>query len=195
MSLFPLIRKYLWRLLGVGQMHMQWVCDNHYLKEDKDSIIGYKSYDNNAVVYRWSHNKLIIGKYCSISYGVKFVIDDGCHTYNIISNYPFRSNQVSNKAGIIIGNDVWIGLDATILNGIKIGNGATVAAGSVVISDVPSYCVVAGVPAKVVKRKCSEDEATKMSEIAWWDWEDSILKERISDFKLDIPSFISKYGR
>lgn len=195
MSLFPFIRKYLWRLLGVGQMHMQWVCDNHYLKEDKDSIIGYKSYDNNAVVYRWSRNKLIIGKYCSISYGVKFVIDDGCHTYNIISNYPFRSNQVSNKAGIIIGNDVWIGLDATILNGIKIGDGATVAAGSVVISDVPSYCVVAGVPAKVVKRKCSEDEATKMSEIAWWDWEDSILKERISDFKLDIPSFISKYGR
>ena len=195
MSLFSFIRKYLWRLLGVGQMHMQWVCDNHYLKEDKDSIIGYKSYDNNAVVYRWSRNKLIIGKYCSISYGVKFVIDDGCHTYNIISNYPFRSNQVSNKAGIIIGNDVWIGLDATILNGIKIGDGATVAAGSVVISDVPSYCVVAGVPAKVVKRKCSEDEATKMSEIAWWDWEDSILKERISDFKLDIPSFISKYGR
>lgn len=195
MSLFSFIRKYLWRLLGVGQMHMQWVCDNHYLKEDKDSIIGYKSYDNNAVVYRWSRNKLIIGKYCSISYGVKFVIDDGCHTYNIISNYPFRSNQVSNKAGIIIGNDVWIGLDATILNGIKIGDGATVAAGSVVISDVPSYCVVAGVPAKVVKRKCSEDEATKMSEIAWWDWEDSILKERISDFKLDIPSFISKYGK
>lgn len=195
MSFLNSIRKYLWRLLGVGQIHMQWVCDNHYLKEDKDTIIGYKSYDNNAIVYRWSSNKLIIGKYCSISYGVKFVLDDGCHTYNKISSFPFRSNRVSNKAGIIIGNDVWIGLDATILNGVKIGDGATVAAGSVVISDVPPYCIVAGVPAKVVKRKCTEDEAIMMSEIAWWDWEESILKERISDFKLDIPYFINKYGK
>ena len=75
------------------------------MKEDKDTIIGYKSYDNNAIVYRWSSNKLIIGKYCSISYGVKFVIDDGCHTFNNISNYPFRSNLVGSKAGIEIGND------------------------------------------------------------------------------------------
>jgi virginiamycin A acetyltransferase len=194
MSVFSIIRYYLWRLLGVSQIHMQWVCDNHYLKEDDNSIIGYKSYDNNAIVYRWSNNKLIIGKYCSISYGVKFVVDDGRHTFNKISNYPFKTNRVGNKAGIIIGNDVWIGLDVTILNGVKIGDGATVAAGSVVISDVPPYSVVAGVPAKVVKRKCTEDEAIKMTEIAWWNWEESTLNERIKDFELDIPSFIHKYG-
>ena len=195
MSVLTSIRNYFWRLLGVSKKHMQWVCDNHYLKEDENTIIGYKSYDNNAIVYRWSNNKLIIGKYCSISYGVKFVIDDGSHTFNIISNYPFRTNQVGSKAGIEIGNDVWIGLGATIMNGVKIGDGVTVAAGSVVISNVPSYCVVAGVPAKVVKRKCTEEEAIMMSEIAWWDWEESTLKERITDFKLDIPSFISKYGK
>ena len=195
MIIINYIRKYLWRLLGVSQMHMQWVCDNHYLKEDKDTIIGYKSYDNNAVVYRWSSNKLIIGKYCSISYGVNFIIDDGGHTCNQISSYPFKTNQIGSKAGIIIGNDVWIGLGATIINGVKIGDGVTVAAGSVVVSDVPSYCVVGGVPAKVVKRKCTEEEAIIMSEIAWWNWEDSIIEERISDFKLDIPSFISKYGK
>lgn len=195
MSVLNTIRQYLWRLLGVSKTHMQWVCDNHYLKEDKDTIIGHKSYDNNAIVYRWSNNKLIIGKYCSISYGVKFVIDDGSHTFNIISNYPFRTNQVGNKAGIKIGNDVWIGLGVTILNGVKIGDGVTVAAGSIVIADVPSYCVVAGVPAKVVKRKCTEEDAIIMSEIAWWNWEDSIIEERISDFKLDIPSFIRKYGK
>jgi len=195
MSILNTIRQYLWQLLGVSKMHMQWVCDNHYLKEDKDTIIGYKSYDNNAIVYRWSDSKLIIGKYCSISYGVRFIMDDGHHTFNTISNYPFKTNPVSDKTGIEIGNDVWIGLGVTILNGVKIGDGVTIAAGSVVISDVPSYCVVAGVPAKIVKRKCTEEEALTMSKIAWWDWDDSILEERIKDFKFDIPSFVSKYGK
>ena len=195
MSVKNKLRYYLWRLLGIDQKHIQWVCDNHYLKEDKDTIVGYKTYDNNAIVYRWSNNELLIGKYCSISYGVKFIIDDGCHTFNMVSNYPFRTNLVGKKAGIEIGNDVWIGLGSTILNGIKIGDGVTIAAGSVVISDVPSYCVVAGVPARVVRRKCSEEEAIKMSEIAWWDWDESVLEERISDFQLSIPDFIVKYGR
>lgn len=194
MSIVEKFRHYLWRILGIDQKHVQWVCDHHFLKEDKYSIIGLKSYDNNAIVYRWSNNKLIIGKYCSISYGVKFILDDGGHTYNEVSTYPFKTNKVGIKGGIEIGNDVWIGLGATILNGVKIGDGVTVAAGSIVISNVPSYCVVAGIPAKVVKRKCSEDEAQIMSSIAWWDWEDSLLEERLSDFKLSIPSFISKYG-
>lgn len=188
-------RHYLWRLLGISRKHIQWVCDNHYLKEDNDTLIGYKSYDNNAIVYRWSNSKLIIGKYCSISYGVKFIIDDGGHTYNKISNYPFKTNQIGSKVGILIGNDVWIGSGATILYGVEIGDGATIAAGSVVVSNVPSYCVVAGVPAKVVKRKCTDEEANIMTDIAWWDWEDSVLEERISDFQLDIPSFIRKYGK
>lgn len=189
-----ILRQYLWRLLGIGQKHIQWVCDNHYLKEDKFAIIGYKSYDNNAIVYRWSNTKLIIGKYCSISYGVKFILDEGSHTYNVISSYPFKSNKAGNKSGIEIGNDVWIGLDSKILNGVKIGDGATVAAGSVVIHDVPPYCVVAGVPAKVVKRKCTEEEAKIMSKIAWWDWEDSVIEARMPDFRLDFSDFIRKYG-
>lgn len=194
MKIISRFRHYLWRILGIDQKHIQWVCDHHFLKEDKYSIIGLKSYDNNALVYRWSKKQLIIGKYCSISYGVKFIIDDGCHTFNEVSNYPFKTNLVGSKAGIEIGNDVWIGLGVTILNGVKIGDGATIAAGSVVVSDVPPYVVMAGVPAMVVKRKCSEEEAEQMSEIAWWNWEDSIIEDRISDFKLDIPSFICKYG-
>ena len=125
---------------------------------------------------------------------MKFIIDDSRHTYNVVSNYPFKTNLVGNKAGIEIGNDVWIGLGVTILNGVKIGDGATIAAGSIVVSDVPPYAVVAGVPAMVVKRKCSEEEAELMSKIAWWNWEDSIIEERLSDFKLDIPVFIRKYG-
>ena len=60
---------------------------------------------------------------------------------------------------------------------------------------MPSYCVVAGVPAKIVTRKCTEEESIKMIEIAWWDWDDSVLEKRLPDFQLDIPTFIKKYGK
>lgn len=189
------IRNLFWKILGIEKRHMQYVVDAVYLKEDKYTKCGYKTYNNNAVVYRWSKTPLIIGKYCSISYGVKFVVDDGHHTYNTISNYPFQENDIGKKNGIVLGNDVWVGLNAVILYGVTIGDGVTIAAGSVVTKDVPSYCVVAGVPAKVIKRKCSEQEALTMSEIAWWNWDDDVIHERIEDFRLDIPNFIEKYAR
>lgn len=188
------IRTFLWNLLGIGKKHMQYVVDAVYLKEDKYTTCGYKTYDNNAIVYRWSQAPLIIGKYCSVSYGVKFVMDDGSHTYNQVSNYPFKGNEISEKTGITIGNDVWIGLNSVILYGVTIGNGATIAAGSVVTRDVPPYCVVGGVPAKVLSRKCSEEEALAMDRIAWWNWGDDVICQRMKDFKLSIQEFVKKYS-
>ena len=172
---------------------MQYVVDSCFLKEDPYTTKGFKTYDNNAVVYRWSDAPLTIGKYCSISYGVKFVLDDGKHQYNQVSNFPFPTNEIGDKKGITIGNDVWIGLNAIILNGLKIGNGATIAAGAVVTGDVPDYCVVAGVPAKVIKRKCSENEAEEMNKIAWWNWSEDKLQKALPDFKYSMSEFIRKY--
>ena len=187
------IRSILWRLLGIDYNHIMRVIDAVYLKEDKHSTIGHKSYDNHALVYRWSDAPLEIGKYCSISYHVKFILDDGKHGYNQVTNFPFQSNELGDRCGIIIGNDVWIGMGATILNGIKIGNGVTVAAGAVVTQDIPDYCVVAGVPAKIIRRKCSPEEASAMNEIAWWNWSDDVIESRSEDFRLSFPYFISKY--
>lgn len=187
------IRSILWRLLGIDYNHILKVVDCIYLKEDRFTIIGHKSYDNQALVYRWSDAPLQIGKYCSISYQVKFILDDGKHGYNQVTNYPFVSNEIDKKRGITIGHDVWIGMGATILNGVTIGNGVTIAAGAVVTKDVPDYCVVAGVPATIIKRKCSEEEADAMNKIAWWNWDDQLIDSRIQDFRLPIPEFIAKY--
>ena len=184
------IRSILWRILGIEYDHVLKVIDHVFLKEDRHTLIGHKSYDNQALVYRWSDAPLQIGRYCSISYHVKFILDDGSHCYNQVTNYPFKSNKIGDKRGITIGNDVWIGMGATILNGVKIGNGVTVAAGAVVIEDIPDYCVVAGVPAVVVKRKCSEAEADVMNKIAWWDWNDEVIDSRVQDFRLSISDFI-----
>jgi len=195
MSIKESIRKFLWNLLGISKEHIQWVADNHYLKEDSNSIVGYKTYDNNAIVYRWSDAPLTVGKYCSISYGVKFILDDGKHGYNIVTSYPFHSNEIVNVKGIRIGNDVWIGMDCIILPGITVGNGVTIAAGSVVTKDVPDYSVVAGVPARIIREKCSEEEKLLMNKIAWWDWSDEMIGKRMMDFKLSISDFIQKYGK
>lgn len=190
------IREFFWRILGISYDHIQKVCDQTYLHSSKINTIGKHSYSNNSIVYRWSNKSLIkIGKYCSISYDVRFICDDGSHQFNIISNYPFKTNKIAENKGIIIGNDVWIGLGSKIMYGVIIGDGATIAAGAVVNKDVPPYTIVGGVPAKVIKEKCSRENATKMSKIAWWDWDEEIISERINDFRLSFPEFIMKYEK
>ena len=189
------IRRILWRVLGVDYSHILRVVDYVFLHEDEYTTIGYKSYSNNALVFRWSNTPIIIGKYCAIANGVRFVVDNDKHLLNSISSYPFRCNPCSNKVGISIGNDVWIGQNAIILPGVKIGDGATIAAGAVVNDDVLPYTIVGGVPAKVLKEKCTREEAVMMSEIAWWDWDDRTIESRCADFKLAFTEFISKYGK
>lgn len=193
MSLKEKIRFYLWRMLGIDYTHIMRVVDDVYLKEDVYTKIGPHSYNNHAKVYRWSDAPLIIGKYCAISYGVKFVMDDGKHKLNTVTSYPFKTLQIEGNEGIKIGNDVWIGMNATILYGVTIGNGVTIAAGAVVTHDVPDYCLVGGVPAKIIKRKCTEEEAAQMNKIAWWDWDDDKVERCYEDFKLPIPEFIKKH--
>lgn len=186
------IRFFLWKILGVDYNHINRIADQPFLKNDKFTSIGKGSYDNNALVYRWSTSPLIIGNYCAISYGVKFIIDDGKHYSGCTSSYPFEIRE-PNNGGITIGNDVWIGMNSIILNGITIGNGVTIAAGSVVTRSIPDYCVIGGVPAKIIKHKCAEDEKKIMNEIAWWDWKDQTIEELKSDFDLPIHEFISKH--
>lgn len=179
--------------MGIDYDHILKVIDYVYLKEDKHTTMGFRSYSNNALVFRWSDAPLKIGKYCSIADGVRFIMDQGKHHTDCVSSYPFKDNYLGARQGITIGNDVWIGQGGIIMPGVSIGNGVTIAAGAVVTHDIPDYCIAAGVPAKVVKKKCSEEEASIMNRISWWDWPEEKINSAHNDFNRSITDFIAKY--
>ena len=127
-------------------------------------------------------DKLIIGKFCAIGRGAKFIMNGANHKMSGLSTYPFyifgngwenatpAKEELPYKGDTIIGNDVWIGYDSLIMPGVHIGNGAIIASRSVVTHDVSAYSIVGGNPAKILKSRFSLEEIEKLEELAWWDW-------------------------
>lgn len=133
--------------------------------------------------YPINQDKLIIGKFCSIACGATFIFNSANHRQSALSTYTFPlfyeewkldkdhvTSAWDNKGDIVIGNDVWIGYEATILSGVTIGEGAIIGAKAVVTKDVPAYSVVGGVPAKEIKRRFDANTIQKLQQIKWWDW-------------------------
>lgn len=168
--------------------------------------IGDYSYGQPIIRWWGEKAKLILGRYCSIAANVKIYLG-GNHRHDWVSSYPFPSQpmnldwpNVNNRGlptlprtngNVVIGNDVWIGDDATIISGITIGDGAVVAAKSVVTKDVPQYAIVGGNPAKIIGYRFSEEQIRELVKIKWWNWS----REKVNDLvdKLcsnDINAFI-----
>ncbi|WP_332023317.1 CatB-related O-acetyltransferase [Kaistella sp.] len=199
------LRNILWRILGFDYQMMLSKTDYVLLKNDQNTKKGQGTYDNGAKVWRWTNAELIIGNYCSIAHNVNFIVDAGYHTLSAITNYPHINDRSTNpdlveirnntiqKEGITVGHDVWIGLNSIILPGIKIGNGATIAAGSVVTKDVPHFALVAGNPAKIVRMKHSAEEINRLLEIAWWNWSEEKINRFTTDFYLTKAEFIKRH--
>lgn len=133
--------------------------------------------------YPFIGDRLVIGKFCAIAEGARFIMNGANHAMSGFSTYPFNifghgwekgfdpaTWQKEIRGDTVIGNDVWIGMDAVILPGISIGDGAVVAAKAVVTHDVPPYAIAAGNPAKVVKTRFDKRTVTKLLEVAWWNW-------------------------
>ena len=140
-------------------------------------------FEKNNVLYHYPINKdrLIIGKFCSIACGAKFLFNSANHTLKSLSNYTFplffeewgldKKNVASawaNKGDIIIGNDVWIGYEAVIMAGVHIGDGSVIAARAVVTKDVPPYAIVGGIPAKVIGYRYDEETIAFLLKKCWW---------------------------
>lgn len=133
--------------------------------------VGKKTYGElNLTDASPSDTKLIIGNYCSIAQGVQFLLG-GEHQINSISTYPFKvkcfgyDREAGSKGNIVVGDDVWIGTNAIICSGIKIGQGAIIAAGAVVTKDVDPYAIVGGNPAKVIRYRFDKQICDKLSNI------------------------------
>ncbi|MGB0134223.1 CatB-related O-acetyltransferase, partial [Dokdonella sp.] len=127
-------------------------------------------------------DRLIIGKFCAIARGVKFIMNGANHKLSGASTYPFQifgngwekvmpaPGDLPFKGDTVIGNDVWIGYEATLMPGVRIGNGAIVSAKSVVVADVPAYTIVGGNPARVIKQRFEPETVATLESLAWWDW-------------------------
>lgn len=160
-----------------------------------DFVNDPKDFQKNNVLYHYPINRdrLTIGKFCSIACGAKFIFTSANHKLGSLSTYPFplffeewdldKSNVTDawdNKGAIVIGNDVWIGYEAVIMQGVTIGDGAIVGTRAVVTKDVPPYTIVGGVPAKPIRKRFSDEVISQLLEIKWWDWSDDKIKENIS---------------
>jgi len=168
-----------------------------YIRYTKDVLkgrifeIGKYTYGRPQVFSFGVTNKLIIGKFCSISAGVTIFLG-GNHRTDWMSAYPFMdfldewpeaegiTGHPSSKGDVIIGNDVWIGYGATILSGVRIGDGAVIGARAVVTSDVEPYCVVAGNPARLINKRFDEEIIRKLLEMKWWDWPNEKIRKNVN---------------
>ena len=130
--------------------------------------------------YPWSRDKLIIGKFCQIAAGVEFVMNDANHQMNAVTTFPFYTlegwemsapdpSEMPFKGDTMIGNDVWIGQNAVILPGVHIGDGAIIGANSIVGSDVDPYTIVAGNPAKPLRKRFDDELIELLLQFKWWD--------------------------
>lgn len=173
-------------------------------KRYKKYQIGEYTYGNPEILSWDTSTKLIIGKYCSIAKGVTILLG-GNHRTDWLTTYPFpvffsQLSQIkghpSTKGNVEIGNDVWICYGATILSGVKIGNGAIIAANATVVYDVPPYSIVAGNPAKVVKYRFDDKTIDTLQNICWWDWNHELVLKRGSKLlSNNISSFLKEFNK
>ncbi|MDY6783801.1 MAG: CatB-related O-acetyltransferase [Cyanobacteriota bacterium] len=126
-------------------------------------------------------DKLIIGKFCAIASDVKFIMNGGNHHIDRFAAYPFyifgnswekvTPNSDVNKGDTIVGNDVWLGYDSLIMPGVRIGDGAVIGTRAVVTKDVEPYTIVAGNPARPIRKRFDDEIVAFLLEMKWWDWD------------------------
>ena len=153
-----------------------------------DFVNDPRDFERNNVLYHYpecNHDRLRIGRFCSIACGAKFIFNAANHAMDSLSTYTFPlffeewdlptdtasiAETWDSRGDIAVGNDVWIGYEAVILSGVRIGDGAIVAARAVVTGDVEPYTIVGGVPAKPIRKRFTPETIHRLERLRWWDW-------------------------
>ncbi|UGT64098.1 CatB-related O-acetyltransferase [Nocardia asteroides] len=140
------------------------------------------AFETANVLYHYGPEKLVIGRFCALATGVRFIMNGANHRMDGPSTFPFPTigggwaehidllMELPNRGDTVLGNDVWLGYGVTVMPGVRIGNGAIVAAGSVVTRDIPDYAVAGGNPARVLRMRYPDADIARLLDLAWWDW-------------------------
>lgn len=176
----------------------QIIVGNYTYYDDPEDVYNFEK--NVLYLFEFMKDKLIIGKFCQIATGVRFIMNGSNHAMEGISTYPFKvcggkwgeaSFDVKSKGDTVIGNDVWIGNSATVMQGIKIGDGAIIGTNSLVTKDVEPYTIVGGNPAREIRKRFDDEIIHFLLQLKWWDWDvkkitdhlDLITSANISELK------------
>jgi len=149
-----------------------------------DSPTHPETFQDDNVLYHYEAqgDRLVIGKYCALAHGVTFIMNGANHRMDGITTYPFpifgadwaqHMDLLSNlpsRGDTRVGHDVWMGMETLVMPGVTIGDGAIIAARTVVSSDVPPYTVFAGNPGRVVRNRFNAKDTARLQAVAWWDW-------------------------
>lgn len=162
---------------------------------------GKGTYGNLMIRDYLGKDMVEVGAYTSIAPGVTILLGAD-HRPDWVTTFPFNEfysefghikGHPKSKGDVKIGNDVWLGLDAIILSGVTIGDGAVIGARALVTKDVPPYAIVSGIPAKIRHYRFSEKTITLLSQIKWWEWDDEQIRRAIPDLQNEnIERFINK---
>jgi virginiamycin A acetyltransferase len=140
------------------------------------------AFETRNVLYHSGPERLVIGRFCALAEGVRFIMNGANHRMDGPSTFPFpimggawadHADLITGLPGrgdTVVGHDVWLGYRCLVMPGVRIGNGAIVASGSVVVDDVPDYAVVGGNPARLIRHRFSDTDTARLLALAWWDW-------------------------
>ncbi|MDG4831604.1 CatB-related O-acetyltransferase [Solwaraspora sp. WMMD1047] len=170
--------------------------------DDPEDPTGFA---HRNVLYGYGPERLIIGRYCAIAAGTRFLMAGADHPMMGVSTFPFAIfggawaertldliTGMPSRGDTVVGNDVWFGYQSIVMPGVRIGDGAIIAAGSVVTADVPPYTIVGGNPARQIRRRFDDADVERLLRAAWWDWPVELVTEHARTIMAGSPAEIER---
>ncbi|MEU8118111.1 CatB-related O-acetyltransferase [Spirillospora sp. NPDC049024] len=162
-------------------------------------------FEHRNVLYAFGPERLVIGKYCAIATGTRFLMAGAEHPTMGVSTFPFTMfggqwaeetldivTDMPSRGDTVVGNDVWFGYQSVVMPGVRIGDGAIIAAGAVVTTDVPPYTIVGGNPARQIRRRFDDADVDRLRHAAWWDWPAGLVTEHARTIMAGTPADIER---